>query len=174
MASQYPLALDALPTNHSDNEVMAGIHAQVHNDLADAVNKVEAELGVDPSGSVGTVAARFAIPRVQAFSKSGVLAVAAGVGRFVVPFACTIQNVRAAVGTAPTGASVIVDVNKNGSTIFTTQGNRPTIPASANVSGKSVPDVLSLVDGDYLTVDIDQIGATIAGSDLTVLIAYTV
>jgi hypothetical protein len=59
MSSSFPNALDALPTNHQDdvNEV---IHAVTTNKLADAVNKIESELGVNPSDWATTVAARFA------------------------------------------------------------------------------------------------------------------
>jgi hypothetical protein len=74
------------------------------------------------------------------------------------------------VGTAPTGAAILVDVNKNGTTIFTTQGNRPSIAAGGNASSAAVPDVTSLAAGDFLTVDVDQIGSTVAGSDLTVIV----
>lgn len=81
----------------------------------------------------------------------------------------TILSVRASAGTAPTGASIIIDINKNGTTIFTTQGNRPTIAAAANTSGKVTNmDVTTVAAGDYLTVDIDQVGSTVAGSDLVV------
>jgi hypothetical protein len=80
----------------------------------------------------------------------------------------TIRSIRASVGTAPTGATLIVDVNKNGTTIFTTQSRRPTIAISANTAKVTNPDVTTLADGDYLTVDIDQIGSTVAGADLTV------
>jgi hypothetical protein len=59
MASLYPGGLDSLQTTHVDN-VGELIKAADVNDLADAVNKVEAELGVDPSGSAATVAARLA------------------------------------------------------------------------------------------------------------------
>jgi hypothetical protein len=56
MASVYPANIDSFPTNHQDD---AGevIHAQTTNDIADAVNKIEAELGTNPSGSLATVAA---------------------------------------------------------------------------------------------------------------------
>lgn len=86
----------------------------------------------------------------------------------------TIRNIRATVGTAPTGASLIVDVNKNGSTIFSTQANRPTITAGNNSSGKvTAINTTTVADGDYLTVDVDQIGSTVAGSNLTVqILAY--
>jgi hypothetical protein len=89
-------------------------------------------------------------------------------------FTLTIQNVYIRVGTAPTGAAILVDVNKNGTTIFTTQANRPTIAISGTTSGKVTNmDVTTLADGDYLTFDIDQIGSTIAGSDLTFQVVAT-
>jgi hypothetical protein len=74
---------------------------------------------------------------------------------------------RASVGTAPTGANVIVDINKNGTTIFTDQGNRPEITAGTNMA-TGVPDVDTLVDGDYMTMDVDQVGTTSPGADLVV------
>jgi hypothetical protein len=80
--------------------------------------------------------------------------------------------VRASVGTAPTTQSVIVDVNKNGTTIFTTQGNRPTIAAGANTDASSTPDVTAFAAGDYMTVDVDQIGTGTVGADLTVQVWY--
>lgn len=84
--------------------------------------------------------------------------------------AWTITEVRASVGTSPTGASIIVDVNKNGSTIFTTQSNRPTIAASGSTALAPGIDVSTLVNADYLSFDIDQIGSSIEGADLTVQI----
>jgi hypothetical protein len=79
-----------------------------------------------------------------------------------------ISQVFIAVNTAPTGAAVIADVNKNGVTIFTNPANRPQIAAAANTGNTTTIDVPSLADGDYLTVDIDQIGSVVAGADLTV------
>jgi hypothetical protein len=58
MASNYPTSLDTFATNKADATTMATDHATHHNDLADAVNKVEAELGTDPSGASSTVKAR--------------------------------------------------------------------------------------------------------------------
>lgn len=83
-----------------------------------------------------------------------------------------IKGVRASAGTAPTGSSILVDVNLNGTTIFTTQGNRPAIAASGVTSGKVTNmNVTAWPDGNYITIDVDQIGSTIAGADLTVQIA---
>ena len=47
------------------------------------------------------------------------------------PFAGKISGVTAAVTTAPAGSTAIFDLNKNGTTMYTTQGNRPTIAAAA-------------------------------------------
>ena len=105
------------------------------------------------------------------FSRVGALIVVTGDGRFYVPRAREIISVVAAVGTAPTGASILIDVNKNGTTIFTTQGNRPSVAASAfKVAAPAVPDVTSVAAGDLLSVDIDQVGSSVAGSDLTVIV----
>lgn len=106
-----------------------------------------------------------------AFGTGGVVAVKVGGPRWYNDSGrtLTIFSVRAFVGTAPTGATLICDFNKNGTTIFTTQGNRPTIAISGftALSG-AAPDVTSVAAGDYLTADVDQVGSTIAGSDLTV------
>jgi len=86
----------------------------------------------------------------------------------VAPCALTIVKVKVAVKTAPTGAALIVDVNKNGTTIFTTQGGRPSIAIGDTTDDSDTPDVTALAETDKLTVDIDQVGSTIAGADLTV------
>jgi len=108
------------------------------------------------------------------FSQVGDLVV--GVGTFKLPFTldAEIISVALAVGTSPTGADLIVDINKNGVTLFTTQANRPRIvDADADgVGAEAVPDVTSISEGQYLTVDIDQIGSTLAGADLTVVIEW--
>jgi hypothetical protein len=86
----------------------------------------------------------------------------------VAPCALTIVKVKVVVKTAPTGAPLIVDVNKNATTIFTTQGGRPIIAIGDTTNDSDTPDVTALAEGDKLTVDIDQIGSTVAGADLTV------
>jgi len=79
----------------------------------------------------------------------------------------TIDRVFFSLGTVGTvstsspisGKAVVVDVNKNGTTIFTTQANRPAVNTSANLSSTTAPDVTTLADGDYLTFDVDFVGA---------------
>ena len=81
----------------------------------------------------------------------------------------TVEEVHAAVRIAPTDASILIDVNENDSTIL---GSPLAIAAGANEgysTGASISDT-SWAHGNYLTVDVDQIGSGAAGTDLTVTI----
>jgi hypothetical protein len=113
--------------------------------------------------------------QTQVWSFTGTAVVQTGKARWYNRTGRTLTIVGAwmAANTQPTGAAMLADVNKNGTTIFTTQGNRPTVAVSTNGGGISAtPDVTSLADGDYLTVDIDVIGSTIAGADVTVGVVF--
>lgn len=103
-----------------------------------------------------------------AFSHAGNLETGTGVFRIPMDYAGTIVSARAMVNTAPTGSSAIFDINLNGTTIFSTQANRPTIAAAATDSGSDTPNTTSFSAGDYFTVDIDQIGSTVAGANAVV------
>jgi hypothetical protein len=106
------------------------------------------------------------------FSVSGAVNTGIGAHRIYNDTGATliIRSVRTAVGTAPTGAALVVDVNKNGSTIFSTQTNRPSIAASGFTATAAAINDTVLNNGDYLTVDVDQVGSTVHGSDLTVAV----
>lgn len=83
----------------------------------------------------------------------------------------TIVQAYAYVKTVNTGASLIIDINKNGTSIWaTTQANRLTIAASDadKYATQTSFDTTALAEGDILTLDIDTVGSTIAGADLTV------
>lgn len=60
MASGYPASLDTFattsPTNLGDDDAQARDHAERHDDVGDAMTKVQAELGTDPAGEFSTVA----------------------------------------------------------------------------------------------------------------------
>lgn len=109
-----------------------------------------------------------AIERERVFEVPGTLAVGARGLRYYPDFAGTVIGVRASVGVAPSGAAVVVDLNKNGASVYTTQANRPTIAAGTNTVAAALPDDASVATGDYFTIDVDAVGSTTAGSDLTV------
>lgn len=130
--------------------------------VVDPSNPQEAATKAYVDGKVG---------KTVPYTSTGLLAVRVGTHRLYNDSGktWTVTSIRASVGTVSTGSSIILDVNKNGTTLFTTQANRPTIAASANTSGKVTNmNITTVADGDYVTVDIDQIGSTTPGGDLTV------
>lgn len=130
-----------------------------------------------PAAAAGTSAAQLAQTHglQTTFGVAGTLATLTGQARYYMASAQTILGAIASVGTAPTGASIIIDVLKNGTTIYTGGTNRPTISASAFVSATTIvaPAVTALAIGDYLTVVISQVGSSIPGSDLTVTVVMS-
>ena len=131
------------------------------------------------AGTVAGDAVRFeqltSAPRqAVVFGQSGEAVVTTVGARFYFDKAVTIDKVEASVSVAPTDASLIVDVHKNGTTIFTTQGNRPAILTTAFFATQGgAPEVTAIADGDYLQVQIDQIGSTLPGEDVVVTVWYT-
>ena len=79
---------------------------------------------------------------------------------FYVPWTngATIKKAILKANTGPTGAALIVDINKNGTTMYTTQANRPTIAYNDGDSkvDATLPDVVTIAAGDIITLDIDQ------------------
>lgn len=121
------------------------------------------------TNKLGVVGSMTAIePYVLAVT--GALTVVAGKSRVYLEGNYVLESVRASVNTAPTGAAILIDVNKNGVTINTVQTTRPTIAAAAFTGLGATPAITTFAAGDYITVDVDQIGSTVAGSDLTVAI----
>lgn len=104
------------------------------------------------------------------FAKAGALA-ASTVGTFRwyndTGRTLTFVSARASVGTAPTGSgNITVDVNKDGTTIMT--GTKVVIALTTFTTKQTTFSTTTIADGSYLTVDIDSVGGTVAGSDLTV------
>lgn len=138
----------------------------------------------------------------------GTLTAAAGKDRWEADFAGEIIRARGVVGTAPTGAAILIDININGTTIYTTQSKRPTIavgqtettdpvetvsndastdswtaqnpgdgyvqphPSKGAVTWSDTPDVVQFQAGDTISLDVDQIGSTVAGADLEVTVEF--
>ncbi len=147
--------LGALGVHAMANQFVQGVQAQLPLVNFRSVNHDYRDTTIVPVGGP--------------FTKQGLLAVTTGVSRFYADDYYYLTGVRASVNTPPQGASVIVDVLKNGSTIFTTTANRPSIAAGTNsASSAAPPDLLFLSPGDYLTVNVVQTGSAVPGADLTV------
>jgi hypothetical protein len=90
---------------------------------------------------------------------------------FRMPFPATLIGMRANVNLAPTGSTLIVDFNEENVSVLST---KLSIDASEKTSvTAAVPLVISdanLADDAEMTIDIDQVGATIKGKGLKVWI----
>jgi len=101
---------------------------------------------------------------------------------FRMPYAFTLTDVRLGCNVAPTGAAITVDISDDGTSIFddgTNNGVRPTIAATAYTSvggvahafaqgGAAATATVALGDDSQMTIDVDVIGSTIAGTGLKV------
>jgi len=93
-----------------------------------------------------------------------------------IPQSCTIQRVDLSCLTAPTGQALIVDVNEctvpgTCTSIWNaTQANRVQCAAAASTGSQTSFDDTVLASGNYLSIDIDQVGSTVAGSNTTVTV----
>lgn len=104
---------------------------------------------------------------------AGAATVGNGKGRYVNTTGETLRlrTVDLNAGTAPTGADLLVDVNVEGATAFSAQAGRPKLVAGQK-TGSAVPAQAGLPvnvpPGGVVTVDVDQIGSGVAGSDITI------
>lgn len=93
---------------------------------------------------------------------------------FRMPYAFNLSAVRASVNTAPTGATIIVDINEGGASVLST---KLSIDATEKTSQTAaVPAVISdatIADNAEITIDIDQVGSTVPGKGLKVVLIGT-
>jgi hypothetical protein len=93
---------------------------------------------------------------------------------FRMPYAMTLSSVRASVNTAPTGSTIVVDINEGGSTILSTKLSIDASElTSTTAATAAVISDTALADDASITIDIDQIGSTIAGKGLKVVLKGT-
>ncbi len=77
------------------------------------------------------------------------------------------------VKTAPVGAAIIVDVNAAGTSLWSGHaGSRPTIADGATIGEVTYMPTPTIAEDQLLTVDIDQVGSTTPGANLTVALWY--
>lgn len=87
----------------------------------------------------------------------------------VIERACKIVKCFIVAKTAPTGSALICDIKRGGTSIWATNtANRIQLAATATTGTQTNFDTTTFSEGDQLTIDIAQIGSTIAGQDITV------
>lgn len=118
------------------------------------------------------------IPATAVWTVVGTLTTSTDVAPWIyIKDARTISAVAAIAKTAPTGDSIILDIEKSSddgatwtSIWNTTPANRVAIAASAREGTQTSFDTTSITAGDYLRIAVDQVGSTVAGADLQVFL----
>jgi hypothetical protein len=99
------------------------------------------------------------------FSRQGSLSIVTGTQRFYVERAGTITAVRATVGTPCQGINpILIDVLINGVSAL----NAPIALLANSYTALASLAQVSVLPGDYFTVNILQVGSVTAGANLTV------
>ena len=94
--------------------------------------------------------------------------------RFTMPYAGTLTAVKADVNTAPTGSTLVVDINEAGVSVLSTKLSIDAGESSSSTA--ATPPVISdsaLASGAVISIDLDQIGSTVAGAGLKVTLFVT-
>ena len=101
------------------------------------------------------------------FIKNSIVAGTDVCGYLKTTFSGRVVSAFARFKTAPTGCAAVIDINKNGTSIFTTP-----MSVAATTTEQTSMDFIDnkITIGDGFTLDIDTIGSTIAGAGLTVIL----
>jgi len=126
------------------------------------------------ANAVAAVKAGNYVPRTYMWFVGGTVATGTEQGpTFRMKRATIVESIDLHVKTAPTGAALIIDINEGGTTLLDDgdSGVKPTIAIDGTTEDDNeVFTDTALAIGAELTMDIDQVGSTEAGKDLTVLL----
>lgn len=120
----------------------------------------EVEIASTASGGNGSIQV---LLQGNAYTGTGIIKIRSG--------ARTISKVRLGAGTPPTGSSVTVDVNyhatdpDSATSIFS---SLPSIAATAHTGESTSLSTTSIADGGWFVIDIDAVGSTTPGTDITI------
>ena len=125
--------------------------------------------GITVTENTDVTVAAGSVPRTYVWFVKGNVATGTEQGAtFRMKRATTVEDVELHVKTAPAGAALIVDINEAGTSLFST---RPQINDGGTVEADTHAfSDTALAAAAELTMDIDQVGSTTAGADLTVLL----
>lgn len=123
-----------------------------------------------PVGSIKGIPGTNGIsPNEYIYSFSGTLSARTGKLKKYINNAHTITKIVCMLYTAPTGSSIKLDILKNGIShaILSSEIEIPIGQTDLTITSIDSP---SLSAGDYLTLDIKQVGSTVSGTDLSIAI----
>lgn len=124
-------------------------------------------------GGSGSVAASGIVYTEYVFGTDGSIVPLSGVGiSYVVNRDAAISGCYIHCGTLGTASNTIVDINKNGTSVFTNQANRPSLAWNdSNGWAYSFPDNNTITPGDIITLDIDSVASGAGGLSVSIIMA---
>jgi hypothetical protein len=136
--------------------------------------QVRTALNVEDGAEANPTTQKFALG-IACSDETTALTTGGAKATFRMPYAMTLTEVRASVTIAPTGSTLTVDINESGTTILST---KLTIDATEKTSETAATAAVisdsSLADDAEITIDIDQVGSTVAGAGLKVWLVGTI
>lgn len=141
---------------------------------ADKPTSTAQQTSIDNAKAQAIAEARDEVIMVAVSDETSDLAVGDNQLLFRMPFGLVLDEIRASVGTAPTGSTIVIDVEvdsteSSGGSILSTL---LTIDATEKTSTTAVtPAVISnnyLPDDSEVAINIDQVGSTVAGAGLKI------
>lgn len=151
---RVPLEIRQFSGSQSANLTTWATSAGVAISYVDSAGRVRApNIGIAPTWSIDT--ATVVTGTYRYYNTTGVTLTIRG---FLV----------SAGGDAPTGASLIINPKMDGTALYSS-GNRPTIAAGQRSSGLATSLATAAWPAlSYLTVDVDQVGSSVAGTKITI------
>jgi hypothetical protein len=109
------------------------------------------------------------VPRTMIWYVDGDVSTGTQTGPTIIPENdITLIDIKLHVETAPTGQALIVDINDDGVSVFST--NPEIDAAGTREDDNHAFGSTSIVAGSEVTFDVDQVGSGTAGADLTVML----
>lgn len=180
--SNFPTTLPSISNPTGTDYLNSPAHATQHSSVNDEVTAVATKIGTGAStptngtylkgNGTGTSAwTSLTINRAFGFYISGYPTVANDLSWTpVAPQAMTCVKTWAACKTAPTGADLILSIyNVTQAAVVGTV----TIAASATTGNSTSYTTSAITAGDVLRLDVTQIGSTVAGADISVVLETT-
>lgn len=164
-----------LASNATDKPIIIKAHASQSDNLFEMQNSGGTALNLaDSSGNM--------FPKEFMFNLGVGTACTTGTKMttmIIMPWPGKIVKAWAIADTAPTGADLIFDINKGDGTTQTsiwnaTQANRLKITAGNKTGNQTSFDTTTFAAGDVFSIDVDQVGSTVAGQDVGVVVACLV
>jgi len=134
------------------------------SDLTDTTNTIPDDISdlTDTSGLLGG-------EKVVSLFQDGSLTTVTGNARWYADSNVSINRIVARVDTAPTGADLGLTVNKTG----TSNATISLSVVDGTVKTSNTNPSLSLLEDEYLTVDVTQVGSTVPGENLKISFFYS-